>query len=82
MLAGIAAIVLVFFVAKPVFLGIPSPITGCNIKGKSSINSRERIYHVRGQHYYDVTKISPQYGERYFCSEAEARKAGWRKSGS
>lgn len=55
--------------------------TACNIKGNVSINSRERIYHVPGQEYYDETKISPQYGERWFCSEAEARAAGWRRAG-
>ncbi|EPE94402.1 sunset domain-containing protein [Rhizobium grahamii] len=55
--------------------------TACNIKGNVSINSGERIYHVPGQHYYEATKISPQYGERWFCSEQEARAAGWRKAG-
>jgi hypothetical protein len=53
----------------------------CNIKGNISIKSRERIYHVLGQEYYEETKISPQYGERWFCSEAEARAAGWRRAG-
>jgi hypothetical protein len=55
--------------------------TSCNIKGNVSINSRERIYHVPGQHYYEATKISPEYGERWFCSEQEAHAAGWRKAG-
>jgi hypothetical protein len=55
--------------------------TSCNIKGNVSINSGERIYHVPGQHYYEATKISPQYDERWFCSEEEARAAGWRKAG-
>ena len=53
----------------------------CNIKGNISIESRERIYHVPGQEYYAVTKISPQHGERWFCSEVEAQAAGWRKAG-
>jgi len=52
----------------------------CNVKGNISINSGERIYHVRGQKYYDDTKIRAEYGERWFCSEADARAAGWRKS--
>lgn len=52
----------------------------CNIKGNISINTGERIYHVPGQRYYAETVISPEYGERYFCSEAEARAAGWRRS--
>lgn len=51
----------------------------CNIKG--NVNTRgERIYHVPGQRYYDETPISASHGERWFCSEAEARAAGWRRS--
>lgn len=50
------------------------------IKGNVSYNSGEKIYHVPGQEYYANTKISPGYGERWFCTEAEARQAGWRKS--
>lgn len=54
---------------------------GCNVKGNVSISSGERIYHVPGQRYYAQTVINPAYGERYFCSETEARGAGWRGSG-
>ena len=53
--------------------------SGCDIKG--NINDRgERIYHVPGQEYYHATRISLSRGERWFCSEAQARRAGWRKS--
>ena len=52
----------------------------CDIKGNISINSGERIYLVRGQEFYSRTKISSQYGERWFCSEEDARVAGWRKA--
>jgi len=52
----------------------------CVIKGNVSINSGEHIYHVPGQEFYTRTRISPEYGERWFCSEAEARAAGWRKA--
>jgi len=51
----------------------------CNIKGNVSTQG-ERIYHVPGQRYYDQTRISAAHGERWFCSEAEARAAGWRRS--
>ena len=59
----------------------PAPVqtTNCNIKGNIS-NKGEKIYHVPGQQYYDVTKITESKGERYFCSEAEAQAAGWRRS--
>lgn len=52
----------------------------CTIKGNISINTGERIYHVPGQRHYAETRISPQHGERWFCSESEARSAGWRRS--
>lgn len=52
---------------------------GCNIKGNISANG-ERIYHVPGQKYYSVTIIDQAKGERWFCSEAEAIAAGWRRS--
>ncbi|TCR72217.1 hypothetical protein [Rhizobium sp. BK376] len=52
----------------------------CDIKGNISIDTGERIYHVPGQKYYAETRISPEYGEQWFCSEADARAAGWRKS--
>ncbi|RFC69232.1 hypothetical protein DY251_00285 [Mesorhizobium denitrificans] len=51
----------------------------CNIKGNISVTG-ERIYHMPGQRYYNKTIVSSIYGERYFCSEVEARRAGWRRS--
>jgi hypothetical protein len=53
----------------------------CDIKGNISIGSGAKIYHVRGQTYYDETIIRPRYGERWFCSEEEAQMAGWRRAG-
>ncbi len=51
----------------------------CDIKGNIS-SKGERIYHVPGGMYYDRTRISAGKGERWFCSQAEARSAGWRRS--
>lgn len=51
----------------------------CVIKGNIS-KSGERIYHVPGDAFYDRTVISATKGERWFCTEAEARAAGWRRS--
>ena len=53
--------------------------TSCHIKGNIS-DKGARIYHMPGQRYYDRTKIDPKKGERWFCSESEARVAGWRRS--
>ena len=55
------------------------PAQGCVIKGNVAA-SGERIYHVPGGEYYAVTRVNPAKGERWFCSEAEARAAGWRRS--
>ena len=51
----------------------------CLIKGNIS-RSGNRIYHVPGMHDYDQTQINERTGERWFCSEAEARSAGWRRA--
>ncbi|MEO1679899.1 MAG: thermonuclease family protein [Pseudomonadota bacterium] len=51
---------------------------GCAIKG--NISKGGRIYHVPGQEHYGATRISPARGERWFCSEAEAQAAGWRRA--
>lgn len=49
----------------------------CQIKG--NINSKgDRIYHVPGSRSYGATRINESKGERWFCSEAEAKAAGWR----
>ncbi len=52
---------------------------GCVIKGNISAKG-QRIYHLPGQAWYDRTRIHTARGERWFCSEAEARAAGWRKA--
>ena len=51
----------------------------CTIKGNIGKGGR-RIYHVPGGRYYAKTRIDTSRGERWFCTEAEARAAGWRKS--
>ena len=53
---------------------------GCDIKGNVSYNTGEKIYHLVGQEYYSETEIDPYYGERWFCTESEAKANGWRKS--
>lgn len=49
----------------------------CRIKGNIGASGR-RIYHLPGQADYDATRIDPRKGEAWFCSEAEARAAGFR----
>ena len=49
---------------------------GCDIKGNRAYDG-EWIYHLPGMKYYDVTRA-----EAFFCSEVDARKAGYRRSRS
>lgn len=60
-------------------VGSEPPDADCDIKG--NINARgEHIYHVPGGQFYEQTVINEAAGQRWFCSEAEARDAGWRPS--
>lgn len=52
----------------------PREITGCVIKGNRNPKG-EWIYHVPGMPYYNPTRA-----EEVFCSEAEARAAGYRRA--
>lgn len=64
--------------------GCPSGCTfhkdGCDIKGNIGYNTGEKIYHLPGMTFYNDTVINPDYGERWFCTEAEAKANGWRKA--
>lgn len=51
----------------------------CVIKGNIS-RSGEKIYHLPFQAFYDRTRITERKGERWFCTEDEARAAGWRRA--
>jgi len=62
--------------AAPSATGAAHP-PGCDIKGNLSMKGA-RIYHLPGSEHYAETRINPSKGERWFCSEDEARAAGWR----
>lgn len=57
----------------------PGPDKGCKIKG--NINAKgDKIYHVPGSQYYEKTQIDLPEGERWFCTEEQAKQAGWRSA--
>jgi len=62
----------------PVVPSTPSD-TSCQIKGNINA-SGEKIYHLPGCGSYSKTQIDESRGERWFCTEAEAQAAGWRKA--
>jgi endonuclease YncB( thermonuclease family) len=54
---------------------------GCLIKGNvAQDSSKTKIYHFRGCSGYDGIKVQRYLGEDWFCSETEAKKAGFVKS--
>ncbi|MDO8451581.1 MAG: thermonuclease family protein [bacterium] len=53
--------------------------SNCQIKGNISANG-EKIYHLPGCGSYDKTNIDESLGERWFCTEDEAKDSGWRKA--
>lgn len=64
-------------VAQPLMDNASGQGSSCDIKG--NINKRgEHIYHLPTDEYYSRTVIDEGRGERWFCSEEEARSAGWR----
>lgn len=52
---------------------------GCDIKGNISGDGSKR-YHLPGGASYDAVKIDARRGERWFCSEGEAKDAGWQRA--
>lgn len=56
----------------------PGPTNpACRIKGNIGA-SNQRIAHAPGQQDYEAVRIDTARGERWFCTDAEARAAGWR----
>jgi endonuclease YncB( thermonuclease family) len=49
----------------------------CAIKGNIS-RSGNRIYHLPSSEWYAKTRINEAQGEKWFCTEAEAKAAGFR----
>jgi len=59
----------------------PPPEQECVIKG--NVNSEgEKIYHYPGCRSYKVTKIKPEEGDQWFCTQEQARAAGFRMAGN
>ncbi|RYG27552.1 MAG: thermonuclease family protein, partial [Burkholderiales bacterium] len=56
---------------------LPPPDPACAIKG--NLNAKGvRIFHRPGEQGYDEVRINAADGERWFCSVADAKAAGWR----
>lgn len=62
---------------EPQLVPTVTPTPECLIKGNVS-SSGERIAHSPGQANYDNVVISPERGEKMFCTLDEAIAEGWR----
>lgn len=54
----------------------------CLIKGNVRHGREDMIYTLPGCQTYDVTVIQKDQGDQWFCTESEARKAGFVRSGN
>ena len=55
-------------------------LPGCSIKGNISVATGRKLYHLPGMRNYAATIIDLAKGERWFCTEAEAKSNGWIKA--
>lgn len=62
----------------------PAPLAAnpCNIKGNIDSATYEKFYHLPNCSHYKQTILNLAYGDQWFCSEKEAKKAGFQKSSS
>lgn len=52
----------------------------CKIKWNLAYKTYEKIYYLPECDKYDEVEIREEYGERYFCSESDALREGFKKS--
>lgn len=61
--------------------GPRTPEQGCVIAGMVADDGKKKIYYGPLDPDYAKQAVDPAAGERWFCGEEEARKAGWRRPG-
>lgn len=59
---------------------IKAPSSECSIKGNISTGIFGKTYFLKECNNYAQVKIDPNRGEKYFCSEEEAKEAGFLKA--
>lgn len=77
-------------IARDAKIGVYSPICTqtenplnpkCNIKGNINTSNSKKYYRYTGCKYYPITLIQLHLGDKWFCTEAEAKNAGFTKGG-
>lgn len=57
----------------------PTPELGCQVKGNLD-RLDKRWYHLPAFRHYEQTVVNLEHGDQWFCTEAEAEKAGFQKA--
>lgn len=52
----------------------------CTIKGNNTMGKETKYYHTKGCQTYAFTPVELYMGDQWFCTEAEAQKAGYTKA--
>jgi len=65
---------------KGVWSSLCQPPENCRIKGNYRRDKKTKIYHLPECYNYDKIVINEKEGDRWFCNEEEAQKAGFVKS--
>lgn len=65
---------------RGIWSSLCAPKEGCVIKGNVRKDKGTKIYHLPSCFNYDKITINPREGDRWFCTEEEAKAAGFVKS--
>jgi len=65
---------------RGIWSSLCSPKEGCVIKGNVRRDRGTKVYHLTECYNYEKIVVNEREGDRRFCSEEEAKKAGFRKS--
>lgn len=52
----------------------------CTIKGNKPESGGKPTYHMPGCNSYSITTVQLYFGDRWFCTEKEAKEAGFTKA--
>ena len=65
---------------KGIWSSLCQPPKNCRIKGNYRRDKKTKIYHLPECYNYEKIIVNQKEGDRWFCNEEEARKAGFTKS--
>lgn len=71
----VLGVVLLVLLVVCIYIDMSKPTIKGNINNKG-----EKIYHIPGDKYYDITKIDPSRGEKMFFTETDAMTEGFRRT--